>query len=113
MVWGLKRADSQADSWIGMQHAPDWLQLAVLYGGPGLLVGILVGLVLHRWRAVFLLVAAGAVGAYLLAKGADDPTCDDDCPEILAALFAFFNLIGWTVGLAGGTGYAKLARHRR
>ena len=113
MVGGLKRTDPRADSWTGMQHAPDWLQLAVLYGGPGLLVGMLVGFAVHRWKAVLLLVAAGAVGAWLLVKGADDPTCDDDCPEVLAALFALFNLIGWTVGLAGGTGYAKLARHRR
>ena len=97
--------------------------VALLFGGPGLLIGLLLGAVLRRWR--WIAVAAGLVLAgYLAFLWFSAPSthqgCGSDCYEWngrygewnLLAYFVAVNVVGLVAGAALGS-MLRRARSRR
>ena len=88
------------------------LQLIVLLGGPGLLLGAGLGALLPRWKLLIALALVGAIACwYGIEHVPDDPDEDDD-PAILIFLAIVANYAGWLVGLALGAVAARAHRRR-
>ena len=88
---------------------PRELQLIVLLGGPGLVVGLILGALLPKWKVVIALIAVGGIallfGFNHFPEGAAD---DDDDPIVLLALAMATNFGGWVVGLSAGAATARV-----
>ena len=96
--------------------------VALLFGGPGLVLGSLLGAVLREWRRI-VVAAAVAIAAYLAFFWFTAPSthrgCGSDCYEWngrygewnLLGFFVVVNALGLVLGAA--LGYALRARARR
>jgi hypothetical protein len=81
---------------------PDWM-FFILLGGPGLLVGLIVGAALPRAKFFVPLLVVGAVPTWLTFTHAG--------AAVLAA-FAVYNYAGWAVGLTTGATVHRAMRRR-
>jgi hypothetical protein len=90
---------------------PEVVQTFVLLGGPGLLLGAAVGMLVPRWKVLTALVAVS--GAAFLIGINKIPGCgdEDDCPRVVLALAVLTNFGGWALGLALGASVVR-ARER-
>ena len=83
----------------------------VFTGGPALVLGLLAGGRVRRWRwAAVLVGGAFVLAVVLLGMIPDDP--DDDDPGLAYAIGALINLVAWTIGVVGGTAARRRALRR-
>lgn len=87
--------------------------LFILFGGPGLIVGAIVGAVLPKWRILIALIAVGAVGTWFGFNHFAAQEGDENHPlGALAALTTLFNFAGCVVGLITGAVSRRVMRRR-
>jgi hypothetical protein len=94
-----------------MPHALEWF---ILFGGPGLVLGSVLGGLRPKWKVVVGLIALGGMGLLLgieyFPEGAED---DDDDPLVLLALAMLTNFGGWVTGLVLSAAAARLVLRAR
>jgi uncharacterized membrane protein YfcA len=86
------------------------IQLIILLGVPGVLIGATVSAIFPRRRLLAGLTVLTAIALWLGIKHAPDGPDDDD-PAILLALAMLTNFIGWLAGIALGLVTARIRRH--
>jgi MFS-type transporter involved in bile tolerance (Atg22 family) len=88
---------------------PRELQTFILFGGPGLLLGAILGALVPKSRVVIAVIVLSTIallyGFEHFPEGAVD---DDDDPNALLGLAMMTNFAGWIIGLVVGAGLARL-----
>jgi hypothetical protein len=87
------------------------LGLLVMFGLPGLLLGVALGLVIRRWVVLGLLAVGAAVAVRYGTQALGDGPGDND-PRVIWVVALIANFIGFLVGAAGGRLIGE-PRHRR
>jgi hypothetical protein len=73
----------------------------VVFGLPGLLLGLALGAVIRKWAALALVTVGGAIAVrYGVQHFANNP--GDNSPRIIWAIAVVANFIGFLVGAAAG-----------
>ena len=85
------------------------IELSVVFGLPGLLLGLAIGVVIRRWAALALIAVCGAVAVrYGMQHFVNGP--GDNDPRIIWEIALVANVIGLLVGAAAGRLLSGLRR---
>lgn len=87
------------------------LGLVLMFGLPGLLLGVALGFVIRRWAVLGLLALGVAVAVRYGAQALGNGPGDND-PRVIWVVALIANLIGFLIGAAGGRLIGE-PRHRR
>jgi hypothetical protein len=72
--------------------------LSVIFGLPGFLLGLALGVVIRRWAALLVVVVAGAVAARYGVRELGNGPGDND-PSVIWVVAVVANFIGFVLGI--------------